>query len=288
MDTSDNFGSTDNNSFFNFNFPGLSEIDYYYDVESPESSLFSSEFSSPCDSPPEFPVETPIFEWRKEDVIPLEITLYQKKRGSGGVWQPIVQNERIRVDKIKGKLIKILINDSTNKISWNNVANVMLSLIDTNSNPVSEISETEGFTILPALPAKEEVPAGKEMKIKLTKICKNQCFIVSVLTKDGFMGQGSSIEFRSDDNGKAQNANKKRKREKSPDLKEVLRQGLKQYSEENIYSNDNELVNLIARSLVPVIIDNFINSGNLNQEINKRLKMTPDTCAPIKLESACA
>lgn len=44
----------------------------------------------------------------------LVVTLLQKRRGNGGLWQPLLQDECIRVDKAKGKLLKLLIKPNAN------------------------------------------------------------------------------------------------------------------------------------------------------------------------------
>jgi hypothetical protein len=202
----------------------------------------------------------------------LTITLLQKRRGNGGLWQPLAQDERIRVDKIKGKLVKLIVKSNSNNLSekeWD----VQLYLID-KAHPEQPIHPGDGFTIeQPARPVKGGMEANcREFKLKLTKISKNQYFFVSA-TKLGLSLSGYSLEFRSDDNGKVLTS-KKRYRQ------DIETTAYPSYSQTNLICKDicadNGLVSMIARSLVPIILDNFQNqltTGSLEDSIAKRIKL---------------
>jgi len=250
-------------------FESWSDFDGSSPISSPENSTPSSYPLYPSPSLPCTPLVVP----------DLEVVLSHKKRGSGGIWQPIKPGERIRVTKSKGKLIRLVINENglANRIDWNDkLLQIQLLLVDS-AHPDAPAKENDGFTIEPPSRPTRAEPTfrGREFKLKLTKICRGHFFFVTVTGKDGLLLNGSSIEFRSDDNGKIQNS-KKRKRvdlENSPDLREILRQGLMAYSDVLPgYANNDELVNLIACSLVPVILDNFPLLGGTSQDATKKLK----------------
>jgi len=211
----------------------------------------------------------------QEIVRSLEVSVYQKKRGSGGVWQLINTGERIRVDKIKGKLIKLVVKEAnnTNLIDWSDqTLTVDLRLIDV-AHPGNLAKEgSEGFTI--EQPNRSATPnltfQGREFKLKLRSWYKSQFFLVTV-TQGNFVCKGMSIEFGSDDNGKVQ----KRKRSSVPDLVEVVRQGLMAYSDIIPGSLSNDLVNIIACSLVPVILDHYPLLSNANNNNNANNSFEP-------------
>lgn len=209
----------------------------------------------------------------QETVRSLEVSVFQKKRGSGGVWQLINTGERIRVDKIKGKLIKLVVKEAnnTNLIDWSDQnLTVDLRLIDV-AHPGNLAKGSEGFTI--EQPNRSATPnltfQGREFKLKLRSWYKSQFFLVTV-TQGNFVCKGMSIEFGSDDNGKVQ----KRKRSSVPDLVEVVRQGLTAYSDIIPGSLSNDLVNIIACSLVPVILDHYPLLNNANPTNNSSEPMS--------------
>jgi len=129
--------------------------------------------------------------------IRVEVILLQKKRGTGGVWQPVLNNERIRVDKNKGKILKLAVKMNGSPIDFKDF-NVDISLINL-LQPEVEHKEGDGFSFLQVRSASELI--GKEIKFKLSKICKNQRFILR-LFRAGATFTGISNDFRSDDNGK--------------------------------------------------------------------------------------
>jgi len=207
----------------------------------------------------------------------LALTLYQKRRGTGGVWQPVAQNERIRVDKSKGKLVRLYAKSPKANIGeegWT----FQIYLVD-KARPEMSIQQGDGFTIEPARPAKGGIDVtGKEFKLKLTKISRNQYFLVTA-KRGNIQLTGCTLEFRSDDNGKVLNSKKRARSEISGTSNGLL-------ACRDICA-DNDLVNLIARSLVPVILDNFqaqLASGNLEDSIAKRIRLAFNPAA-IKCEA---
>jgi hypothetical protein len=200
----------------------------------------------------------------------LTITLLQKRRGNGGLWQPLAQDERIRVDKIKGKLVKLIVKSNGYNLSekdWD----VQLYLID-KAHPDQPIHPGDGFTIeQPTRAAKGAMESNcREFKLKLTKISKSQYFFVSA-SKLGQNISGYSLEFRSDDNGKVPTSKKRYRHELEPFVP---------HNQSNLICKDigadNGLVSMIARSLVPIILDNFQNqltTGSLEDNIAKRIKL---------------
>jgi hypothetical protein len=195
----------------------------------------------------------------------LTLVLSQKRRGSGGQWQNIAPNERIRVDKSKGKLVRLDVKcDKANigEDGWT----FQVFLVD-KARPEIPIQHGDGFTIEPARPAKGAVDlSSKEFKLKLTTIGKSQYFLVTV-KRGNVQFTGTSLEFRSDDNGKVLNP-KKRARSEITSSNGLL-------ACRDICA-DNDLVNLLARSLVPVILDNFqsqYTGGSLEDNIAKRIRL---------------
>jgi len=210
----------------------------------------------------------------------LNLTLYQKRRGTGGVWQPVVQNERIRVDKSKGKLVRLYVkSDKANNIGEDGWT-FQIYLVD-KARPEIPIQQGDGFTIEPARPSKGSVDqTGKEFKLKLTKISRDQYFLVTV-SRGNVQLTGTTLEFRSDDNGKVLNP-KKRSRSELTGSNGLL-------ACRDICA-DNDLVNLLARSLVPVLLDNFqvqLASGNLEDNIAKRIRLAFNPNPSVKCEPVC-
>jgi len=209
----------------------------------------------------------------------LNLTLYQKRRGTGGLWQPVAQNERIRVDKSKGKLVRLYVKSDKANIGEDGWT-FQIYLVD-KARPEIPIQQGDGFTIEPARPSKGSVdPAGKEFKLKLTKISRNQYFLVTV-TRGNAQFSGTTLEFRSDDNGKVLNT-KKRSRSELTSFNGLL-------ACRDICA-DNDLVNLLARSLVPVILDNFqtqLASGSLEDNIAKRIRLAFNPNTAVKCEPVC-
>jgi len=195
----------------------------------------------------------------------LTLGLSQKRRGSGGQWQNIATNERIRVDKSKGKLVRLDVKCEKANIGeegWT----FQICLVD-KARPEIPIQPGDGFTIEPTRPAKGVVDlSSKEFKLKLTKIGRSQCFLVTV-KRGNVQFTGTTLEFRSDDNGKVLNP-KKRARSEITNSNGFL-------ACRDICA-DNDLVNLLARSLVPVILDNFqsqYTNGSLEDNIAKRIRL---------------
>jgi len=209
----------------------------------------------------------------------LQLVLQQKKRNSGGQWQPIIQNERIRVDKSKGKLVRLNVKSEKANIGeegWS----YQIYLVD-KARPELPIQPGDGFTIEPTRPTKGPVDLrGKEFKLKLNKISRSQYFLVTV-KRGNVQFTGTTLEFRSDDNGKVLNP-KKRTRSEMTSSNGLL-------ACRDICA-DNDLVNLLARSLVPVILDNFqaqLTSGNLEDNIAKRIRLafnSNPTQAPVMVK----
>lgn len=195
----------------------------------------------------------------------LHLRLSQKKRGTGGTWLDILQDERIRVDKSKGKLVRLYVKSDKANIGEDGWT-FQIYLVD-KARPEIPIQQGDGFTIEPARASKGAVdPTGKEFKLKLTKISRNQYFLVTV-KRGNVQFTGTTIEFRSDDNGKVLNP-KKRSRSELTSSNGLL-------ACRDICA-DNDLVNLLARSLVPVILDNFqaqLASGSLEDNIAKRIRL---------------
>lgn len=200
----------------------------------------------------------------------LNIVLYQKRRGTGGLWQPVTQGERIRVDKSKGKLVRLYVKSKANigEEGWT----FQIYLVD-KARPEMPIQAGDGFTIEPSRPAKGAVdPTGKEFKLKLTKISKNQYFLVTAKCGNVELS-GCSLEFRSDDNGKVLNSKKRPRNALEAPAGVPSNNGLLVCRD---ICADNDLVTLIARSLVPVILDNFqtqLANGTLEDSIAKRIKL---------------
>jgi len=137
----------------------------------------------------------------------LNVTLYQKKRGNGGVWQAIEENERIRVDKSKGKLLRLLVSSSSNNISekgWD-----FTFQLNNSRHGTSAAQPGDGFTV-DLWQMKQNNPDNKEFKIKLTRISRCQSFYVTASKDDAHLA-GYSLTFRSDDNGKVYTSNKRQK-----------------------------------------------------------------------------
>lgn len=224
----------------------------------------------------------------------LSVIVLQKKRGNGGVWQQIQQGERIRVDKTKGKLVKVLVKSAiAAPINFaDSSLNVQLFLVD-NARPEVMIPQGEGFTIVPSRPTKGAADeSSKEFKLKLTKISKSQFFYVTA-NKLGEQLRGRSLEFRSDDNGKVMNP-KKRSRyamesaspvSSSPMIVPATRASSPVISPAAQIFNNSDIADFIARSLVPVILDSLpqlapnVNTTTLEDNITKRIKLAFPTAA---------
>lgn len=226
----------------------------------------------------------------------LSVIVLQKKRGNGGVWQQIQQGERIRVDKTKGKLVKVLVKSATTPINFaDSSLNTQLFLVD-NARPEVMIPQGEGFTIVPSRPTKGAADeSSKEFKLKLTKISKSQFFYVTA-NKLGEQLCGRSLEFRSDDNGKVMNP-KKRSRyamesaspvSSSPMIVPATRASSPAtggMSPTTQMFNNSDIADFIARSLVPVILDSLpqlatnVNTTTLEDNITKRIKLAFPTAA---------
>jgi len=127
----------------------------------------------------------------------VEVLLLQKKRGNGGLWQPVVRNERIRVDKNKGKILKLSVKINGIPIDFKDFS-VKVTLINL-LQPDIEFEEGDGFCFLQTRNSSEFI--GKEIKLKLLKICKDQRFKIQ-LQRNGTNFHGFTNDFRSDDNGK--------------------------------------------------------------------------------------
>lgn len=204
----------------------------------------------------------------------LTVTILQKRRGNGGLWQPLTQDERIRVDKIKGKLVKLIVKSNRQNLSekdWD----VQIYLID-KAHPEQPIHPGDGFTIeQPTRPTKGGMDVNcREFKLKLTKISKSQYFFVSA-SKPGMNLSGYSLEFRSDDNGKVLSSKKRHRHEMESAIVPSAFPPTNTLICKDICA-DNGLVNMIARSLVPILLDNFqnqLNTGNLEDNIAKRIKL---------------
>lgn len=207
----------------------------------------------------------------------VEVSLLQKKRGSGGVWQLVTQQERIRVDKNKGKIIKLQIRSRHEALKITDRSlDINLFLVDL-AHPEPPAREGEGFVVVPLRNRSEADTIFREFKLKLTKICKSQVFSIAVRSPNGCSFMGSSTEFRSDDNGKVQSLCRKRKKSEtiapiptaSPVLSsgfdvnnsqiyEAIREGLVRYSPQGLcLANNPDFFNLIANSLVPALLNNF-------------------------------
>jgi hypothetical protein len=195
----------------------------------------------------------------------LQINISQKKRGTGGRWELIAQNERIRVDKNKGKLVRVYVKSEKANIGeegWT----FQIYLVD-KARPEIPIQQGDGFSIEPARPTKGSVdPRGKEFKLKLNKISRSQYFLVTA-KRGNVQFTGTTLEFRSDDNGKVLNPKKRSRAELNGSNGLLVCRDI---------CADNDLVNLLARSLVPVILDNFqaqLSGGNLEDNIAKRIRL---------------
>jgi len=233
----------------------------------------------------------------------LSVVVLQKKRGNGGICQPIQQGERIRVDKTKGKLVKLLVKSNGLPVNFaDNSWNLQPFLVD-NARPDVMIPQGEGFAIAPSRPTKGATDeTAKEFKLKLTKISKSQYFYVSATKHSECNTQqlsGRSLEFRSDDNGKVMNP-KKRTRYAMESSSPIIipashtsspSAGLSPTQTSNLQHVAPELADFIARSLVPVILDSFqaqlntnVNTSSLEDKITKRIKLafpTPSATASV-------
>jgi len=277
IDTSSSF------SFFSetdFTWPFANE-DFAFADNVPETppedflELSSLEFVQPLNAVVEQTAAiVPVAEVPQSVMVPsdLTVTILQKRRGNGGLWQPLTQDERIRVDKIKGKLVKLIVKSSRLNLSekdWD----VQIYLID-KAHPEQPIHPGDGFTIeQPTRAVKGGMDVNcREFKLKLTKISKSQYFFVSA-SKPGINLSGYSLEFRSDDNGKVLSSKKRYRHEMESAV-------VPSFPQQNLICKDicadNGLVSMIARSLVPILLDNFQNqltAGNLEDNIAKRIKL---------------
>jgi hypothetical protein len=252
------------------------EADYF--SEWPQTAAVELVVDTTLEAPAPF-VPVPVVTTPEQE---LSLTLFQKRRGTGGLWQPVTQSERIRVDKSKGKLVRLYAKSNKANIGeegWS----FQIYLVD-KARPEFPILQGDGFTIEPIRPAKGNVDVtGKEFKLKLTKISKNQYFLVTASCGNVQLS-GCTLEFRSDDNGKVLNSKKRPRCESS-----ISNVSTGPLAYRDICA-DNDLVNLIARSLVPVILDNFqaqLASGNLEDSIAKRIRLAfnhPPPPPPLKCE----
>jgi len=196
----------------------------------------------------------------------LILGLSQKRRGSGGQWQNIAHNERIRVDKTKGKLVRLDIKCEKANIGEDGWT-FHICLVD-KARPEIPIQHGDGFTIEPTRPVKGANDlSSKEFKLKLTKIGRSQYFLVTV-KRGNVQFIGTTLEFRSDDNGKVLNPKKRARSEITSSSNGLL-------ACRDICA-DEDLVNLLARSLVPVILDNFqsqTSGDSLEDKIAKRIRL---------------
>lgn len=246
----------------------------FYSPEWEQSfSEFKTEVEEVPSTPPSqvvLPVQPECSYLAQNETPELNLVLYQKRRGTGGLWQPVVQGERIRVDKSKGKLVRLYVKSKANigEEGWT----FQIYLVD-KARPEMPIQAGDGFTIEPSRPAKGAVdPTGKEFKLKLTKISKNQYFLVTAKCGNVQL-TGCTLEFRSDDNGKVLNSKKRPRSALEAPAGVSTNNGLLVCRD---ICADNDLVTLIARSLVPVILDNFqtqLANGTLEDSIAKRIKL---------------
>jgi hypothetical protein len=123
--------------------------------------------------PPKSPLLPPdIPEAADAQNLPVEVNLYHKPRGNGGVWQLVEQGNRIRVTKGKGKTLKLEV-----KAPAYQVVNASLSVVDLSSdNPVES---PEGVTLT-------TMKSPSDFEINLAKICKRLQISVRLHLSNGY------------------------------------------------------------------------------------------------------
>jgi hypothetical protein len=123
--------------------------------------------------PPKSPLLPPdIPEATDSQNLPVEVNLYHKPRGNGGVWQMVEQGNRIRVTKGKGKTLKLEV-----KAPAYQVVNASLSVVDLSSdNPVES---TDGVTLT-------TMKSPSDFEINLAKICKRLQISVRLHLSNGY------------------------------------------------------------------------------------------------------
>lgn len=126
----------------------------------------------------------------------LEVVILHRPRGASGLWQPVQENEGLRVTKGKGKKIKLVVTAThsffdryeslfllsinfNTKIIRQNIAVHLTDETSTDSPNSPYISN--GFIIERA----SDIQNGTEIELNLEYLAKKLRFIVIITTKEG-------------------------------------------------------------------------------------------------------
>ncbi len=101
----------------------------------------------------------------------VEVNLYHKPRGKGGVWQRVEHGDRIRVTKGKGKALKIEVKT---EYEWTEPS---VSIVDLSSEPPLAI--TDGVSV-------QSIKSTSEFEINIARLCKKLQLLIRLRLTNGY------------------------------------------------------------------------------------------------------